>query len=177
MARKRYDIGCLLCLLCLILILQCCSNDASVDAVILPADQTSTGCSFDGVTNSGPFACQTTGRVQFHVQKSADDTTPVGDADVRIDIGNDVGDGTLLLDPTGSTCFNGDPITIPPTQGCLSQSTRTDKFGNVSFQVLTDPMAGCNGATTDITSTTNAQVTISNSHATWEMAHTIKCSS
>ncbi|HET6466395.1 MAG TPA: hypothetical protein VFH55_12370, partial [Nitrospiria bacterium] len=87
MARKRYDIGCLLCLLCLILILQSCSNDASVDAVILPADQTSTGCSFDGVVNPSPatFACQTTGPIQFHVQRSADDTTPVGDADVRID--------------------------------------------------------------------------------------------
>jgi len=181
MARKRYDIGCLLCLLCLILILQSCSNDSSVDAVVLPADQTSTGCTFDGKAFPPPvtFSCQTVGPIQFHVQKSADDTTPVGDADIRIDIGNSVGDVAWLLDPTGTTCFNGDPIpnpiALPVPPGCQSQTTRTNKFGVVEFQVLTDPIASCSG-TTDITSTTFAQVTISNSHATWEMPHTITCS-
>ena len=185
MARKRiYDIGWFFCLP-LLLLLQSCSNDASVDAVILPATITSTGCTFQGATVVGPIQlnggnawCQTVGPIQFHVQRSADDTTPVGNADVRIDIGNSVGDGTLLLNSEGTACFNGDsiPLAPPVPAGCLSQTVQTDKFGVVSFQVRTTPIEGCDGATSDITSSTFATVTISNSQATWQMDSTIKCS-
>ncbi|MBI3596136.1 MAG: hypothetical protein HY203_03165 [Nitrospirae bacterium] len=179
MARKRYDIG---WLFCLILLLQSCGNDASFDAVVEPATQTSTGCTFTAITVTGPIGgatpvyCQTVGPVQFHVQRSADDTTPVGDANVRIDIGNSVGDGVLLLNSTGTACFNGgDPTASPPPSGCLSLDTKTDKFGVVSFQVRTTPIEGCDGATTDITSSTFARVTISNSSGNWQMDNTIKC--
>jgi hypothetical protein len=177
MARIRYDIG---GLLCLILLLQSCGNDASVDAVVSPATQTSTGCTFNAkgvAANVVVGTCQTTGSVQFHVQRSADDATPVADTNIRIDVGNSNGNVTYLLDSTGTTCFNGDPNPFPalPTPGCQSQDTKTDKFGNVSFQVFTGPFFGCGALTTDITSITNAKVTISNSAGVWEMENTIKC--
>jgi hypothetical protein len=175
MARKRYDIG---WLLCLILLLQSCGNDASVDAVVSPATQTSAGCTFQGKgvppTTVLGF-CQTTGSVQFHVQRSADDATPVGDANIRIDIGNSNGNNVLLLDATGTTCYNGGDPTVPDSD-CFSLDTKTDKFGNVAFQVLTGPFFGCDLVTTDIASVTSAKVTISNSAGVWEMDNTIKCS-
>jgi len=182
MARKRYEVG---WLFCLILILQSCGNDASFDAVILPETQTSTGCTFTGTGVTGPILdlssnpvyCQTVGAVQFHVQRTATDTTPVGDADVRIDIGNSVGDGVLLLNSDGTACFNGgDPTAIPTPSDCLSLDTKTDKFGVISFKVRTTPINGCGAGTSNITSSTFVQVTISNSHATWQMDNTITCS-
>lgn len=177
MAKKRYYMG---GLFCLILLLQGCGNDASFDALLLPATATSSGCTFPK-GSPGPFSCQTVGPVQFHVVRSANDSTPVANANVRIDIGNSVGDGVLLLDPTGKTCFNGEPIPPDPSvdpipSGCLSLNTRTDNLGVVQFQVLTDPIKGCGAVITDITSNTYAQVTIAASSATWQMAHTIKCS-
>jgi len=173
MASKRFDIG---WLLCLVLFLPSCGNDASVDAVVSPATQTSAGCTFNAVGTVGPIgSCQTVGPVQFHVQRSADDATPVGDANIRIDIGNSVGDGVLLLNSTGTACFNGGNPAVPDAD-CFSLETRTDKFGNVSFQVLTSPIEGCDGATQDITSSTFARVTISNSSGNWQMDTSIKCS-
>lgn len=178
MAKKRYYMG---WLFCLILLLQGCGNDASFDALLLPATATSTGCTFNGKGISGPIGlwCQTVGPVQFHVVRSAKDATPVANANVRIDIGNSVGDGVLLLDTTGTTCFNGepipDPLVDPIPSGCLSLNTRTDNLGVVEFQVRTNPVNGCGAVTTDITSTTYAQVTIAAASATWQMAHTITC--
>lgn len=178
MARRRYDI---VWLLGLILFLQSCGNDASVDAVVSPSTQTSAGCTFNAQAVVGPIGggtpvwCQTVGPVQFHVQRSADDTTPVGDANIRIDIGNSVGDGVLLLNSTGTACFNGGDLTVPDAD-CFSLDTKTDKFGNVSFQIRTTPIEGCDGVTTDITSSTFARVTISNSSGNWQMDNTITCS-
>jgi len=177
MARKRYyEMGWLFCLPLLLLLQSCGSNDGSFNAIILPAPQTSTGCSFDGTGGAVSFpGCQTVGPIQFHVQRTADDTTPVGDAEVRIDIGNSVGDIVFLMNSEGTACFHGSAPAIPKPSDCQSLTAKTDKFGVIKFQVLTAPIAGCTG-TNDITSSSFATVTISNSQATWQMDSTVKCS-
>ncbi len=173
MARKPYYI---VLLLVLILLLQNCGNDTSFDAVVVaPAD--SEGCTFDGTVSPGPFSCRTNGPLVFKVEKSSTDTTPVADANVRIDIGNSAGEGVQLLNSAGTACYFGSTIGSG-NPDCFSVETQTDNLGVLQFQVLTGPISGCGGGTTDITGgDTFAQVTTSASFATWKMTSiSVKCS-
>lgn len=175
MSINRRNIG---WLFCLILLLESCSNNAPYDAVIVPSDQESAGCEIFAAgtaANAIVGACQTTGPVQFQVQRSADDPTPVSNADVRISIGNSAGDGVLLLNETGKYCYNGGDPTVPDSD-CFSLTGKTDKFGTVKFQILTYPIFGCGAVTDDITSSSNVTVSISASQGTWHMDTTVKCS-
>ena len=191
MAGKRYH---LVLLLGLILLFQSCSNstdDASFNAVVIgPADLTGFELNAVGVGFIDPPAgFSTTGPLVFRVQKSSTDPTPVANANVRIDVGSGSNVIALLLDKTGTSCYNGssiDPTPLTPfdltdlfsitAPDCFSVDTQTDQFGVVQFKIVGEVFFGCGASTTDIKSSANTQVTISASFDTTSMPITIKCS-
>ena len=189
MVRKKYHF---VLLLGLILLSQGCgTNDASFDAVVVgPGDIAAlTTGNLAGVgAIDPPIPFSSTGPLVFKVQRSANDPTPVANANVRIDVGNGSNVITLLLNSSGTSCYSGsnpdtnsdgvlslaEVLAAPPD--CFSVNTQTDNLGVVQFKILGEVVAGCGAGTSAITSFANAQVTSSASFAVSNIPITITCS-
>ena len=177
MTGKRYSI---VLLLGLIFLLQSCGgNDASFDAIVVGPEDPG-ACDFAGTpgATTPTFFCTTVNALQFKVQKSADDPTPVANANVRIDAGGVNTSGVFLLDPndiTNTTCLDGSSISSPGP-GCFSFFTKTNNLGAVPLFRARANIPNCGSSTGDIKATSSATVTISASFATVTQDITVTCS-
>jgi hypothetical protein len=185
MTRKRYYI---VLLFSLVLLFQGCgtTDDTNPDAVVIPPTAP-TGVTLTGGA-SPPFLSTVVSPLLFKVQASATDTTPVADANVRIDIGQSgtspmtPGAGSAFLldpnDPTYSTCIDGTPTSAtPPSLGCTLFFTKTNSLGSVPLFGMRADVANCGSSTTGVTASVSATVTISASSETVTQDITVSCGS